>query len=69
MRGILLALAGDAIRVALEDCGDVAEYRRVGSGWISEFGDSVNIDWIGPVDGDRIPLPLSADTDARIVAA
>jgi hypothetical protein len=44
MRGVLLALEGDSIRVALEDCGDVAEYRRVDGGWVSELGEPVEIE-------------------------
>jgi len=45
LRGILLSLEGDTIRVALEECGDAAEYRRVENGWISEDGDPVEIEF------------------------
>lgn len=45
LRGILLSLSGDAIRVALENCGDAAEFRRVDGGWISEQGEPVEIEW------------------------
>ncbi len=44
LRGILLSVSGNSIRVALEDCGDAAEYRRVESGWVSEHGDAVEIE-------------------------
>lgn len=45
LNGILLSLLNDRIRVALEDCGDAAEFRRVGDGWIAENGEAVEIEW------------------------
>lgn len=45
LSGILLSLQDDRIRVALEDCGDAAEFRRVGERWIAENGEAVDIEW------------------------
>ena len=44
LRGILLSVEGNSIRVALEDCGDAAEYRRLENGWVSEDGQPVEIE-------------------------
>jgi hypothetical protein len=59
LRGILLSLSGDAIRVALEDCGDAAEYRRVGSGWVAETGESVEIELLTEAESKPFSLPLA----------
>lgn len=45
LRGILLSVEGNSIRVALEDCGDAAEFQRTADGWIAEDGTSVQIEW------------------------
>jgi hypothetical protein len=63
LRGILLSLSGDAIRVALEDCGDVAEYRRVGSGWVAETGESVEIELLTKPESKPFSLPLTPATE------
>jgi hypothetical protein len=58
LRGILLSLLGDTIRVALEDCGDAAEFRRVGDRWIAESGEAVEIEWrpLPSPESFRVPL-------------
>lgn len=58
LRGILLSLLGDSIRVALEDCGDAAEFRRVGDRWIAETGEAVEIEWRTLTSPESIPVPL-----------
>lgn len=63
LRGILLLLEGDKIRVALEECGDAAEFRRVGNGWLSEEGESVDIEWQPAPRSDLYPLPFPAAMD------
>ena len=45
LRGILLSVEGNSIRVALEDCGDAAEFQRVNDGWFAEDGTPVEIEW------------------------
>jgi len=59
LRGFLLSLSGDRIRVALEDCGDAAEYRRVDNGWISEDGEPVEIEWQPVQHSEPFHLPLT----------
>lgn len=60
IRGILLAIGGDAIRVALEDCGDAAEYRRVDGRWVSEFGEIVEIDLCSFPPGEPDAFDMTA---------
>ena len=67
MRGILLALAGDTIRVALEDCGDAAEFRRVDNAWISENGEPVEIEWREPARAQSFALPPRPVPHRRVV--
>jgi hypothetical protein len=59
LRGILLSLEGNSIRVALEDCGDAAEFQRTAGGWIAEDGTSVEIEWQAMPQSD----PSSAEAD------
>ena len=59
LRGILLSLCGDTIRVALEDCGDVAEYRRVEGGWVSEDGTAVEIELHAIPQSEPADFPLA----------
>jgi hypothetical protein len=59
LRGVLLSISGDCIRVALEDCGDAAEYRRVENGWVSEFGDAVEIELQSAPESEPFQLPLT----------
>jgi hypothetical protein len=59
LRGILLSLSGDAIRVALEDCGDAAEYRRVDGGWVAETGESVEIELLAHQESKPFSLLLT----------
>jgi hypothetical protein len=66
LRGILLSLSGDAIRVALEDCGDAAEYRRVGNGWVAETGESVEIELLTRTESKPFSLPLALATDRSV---
>ena len=42
---VILALAGDTIRVALKDNDDVAEYRLVKQSWIAENFDPVSFEF------------------------
>lgn len=56
LRGILLSLSGGAIRVALEDCGDVAEFRRVADGWAGENGEAVEIEWRSLPSPESFPM-------------
>jgi len=63
LRGILLSLSRDTIRVALEDCGDAAEFRRVEKGWISEDNQSVEIEWQPEPHEELFPLPLTPRLD------
>ena len=63
LRGILLSLSGDAIRVALEDCGDAAEYRRIGNGWIAETGESVEIELLTKAESKQLSVPLTPATE------
>lgn len=63
MRGILLSLCGDTIRVALEDCGDAAEYRRVDSGWVTEYGEPVEIELQRMPTSEPVCLPVTSDTE------
>ena len=58
LRGILLSLEGNTIRVALEECGDAAEYRRVENGWISENGDPVEIEFQAMPKSEPLDLML-----------
>ena len=60
LRGILLSLEGHSIRVALEDCGDAAEYRRVENGWVDEFGQSLEIEFQPMASAGALPFPLTA---------
>ncbi len=60
LRGILLSLSGDSIRVALEDCGDAAEYRRVDAAWVSEFGEPVKIELLPAPRNEPATFPLAA---------
>lgn len=59
LRGILLSLEGNSIRVALEDCGDAAEFRRTDYGWVAEDGTSVEIEWQAAPQSET----LAADAD------
>lgn len=59
LRGILLSLSGDAIRVALEDCGDAAEYRRVDGGWVAETGEPVEIELLAHQERKPFSLPVT----------
>jgi len=59
MRGFLLSLSGDTIRVALEDCGDAAEFRRVENGWVSEDGQLVEIELQPSAELDPFPFTLT----------
>jgi len=59
LRGILLSLSGDTIRVALEDCGDAAEFRRVEDGWVSEDGQSVEIEMQAAPEFEPFDFPLT----------
>jgi len=59
LRGILLSVSGDSIRVALEDCGDAAEYRRVKNGWVSEFGEAVEIELQPAPEDEPFSLALT----------
>lgn len=63
LRGILLSLNRDTIRVALEDCGDAAEFRRVEKGWISEDDEPVEIAWQPESQDESLPLPLTPRLD------
>lgn len=58
LRGILLSLLGDTIRVALEDCGDAAAFRRVGDRWIAENGEAVEIEWRALPSPESFPIEL-----------
>ena len=70
LRGILLSLEGNSIRVALEDCGDAAEFQRTAGGWIAEDGTSVQIEWHAlsqpdPPPADADPFEASLNWDNR----
>ena len=43
--GVILALSGDVIRVALKDSDDVTEYRLVNQSWISEDYEPVTFEF------------------------
>jgi hypothetical protein len=60
LRGILLSLEDNAIRVALEDCGDAAEYRRGEDGWTDEFGQPVGIDFRPSTAVGTVSFPWAA---------
>ena len=45
LAGILLALAGSSMRVALKDEDDVAEYRLLSGRWISEDCEPVTFEF------------------------
>jgi hypothetical protein len=66
LRGILLSVGGGTIRVALEDCGDAAEFRRADNGWISENGDPVEIELrqAHEEESSRFPLTPAPDRPA-----
>lgn len=68
LRGILLCLSGNTIRVALEECGDSAEFRRTSEGWIAENGEVVEIEWRSAPEGSpfRVPLTSTAFSADRI---
>jgi hypothetical protein len=66
LRGFLLSLSGDTIRVALEDCGDAAEYRRVENGWVSEFGDPVEIELQPTPESELCPFPLTPSMERSL---
>ena len=60
LRGILISLSGDTIRVALEGHDDAVEFRRVSGGWISEQGESVEIEWQEAADAGPFRPQLKA---------
>ena len=66
LRGILLSLSRDTIRVALEDCGDAAEFRRVENRWISEDGESVEIEWQSETEDESDLFPLTPRLDRPV---
>ncbi len=41
----LMAIIGSRLRVALPDCGDIAEYRLAHGQWLDEYGEPVEIDF------------------------
>jgi hypothetical protein len=43
--GVLLAVHGLTLRVAIQGCGDAAELRFRGGQWFAECGDPVQIDF------------------------
>jgi hypothetical protein len=45
LTGILLALNGGTIRVAIQDGDDVAEYRLIGDRWVSEDCEPVTFEF------------------------
>lgn len=59
LRGFLISVAGSSIRVALEECGDAAEYRRVGDGWVSENGETVEIELQPAPEAEPFRLDLT----------
>jgi hypothetical protein len=44
-QGVLLTLGGQSIRVALQGCDDVVEYRQINGRWISEDCEVVTFDF------------------------
>lgn len=68
LRGILLSLSGDSIRVALEECGDAAEYRRVANGWVSESGETVEIEWQSAPQSEQSEMPIIPAAVERSIA-
>jgi hypothetical protein len=44
-QGVLLTLGGQSIRVALQGCDDVVEYRQIDGRWISEDCEVVTFDF------------------------
>jgi hypothetical protein len=68
LRGILLSLSGDTIRVALEECGDAAEYRKIEGGWISELGERVEIEMQPVPRTDTVPIALLPAAVERSIA-
>jgi hypothetical protein len=48
--GVVLSVNGARLRVAIRDWDDAAEFRRCDGLWVSENGDSVEIDWLEPFE-------------------